>query len=160
MHDSRARGRTLFRPRERAEYRALRLSHSRAPRPMHLPALLGGCPRSDAQSRRFVSRMPPDRSPPRRVLVVEDEDDTAELIVEILSDAAYQVERAGDGRAALERLERDPLPSVILLDLHMPVMDGWEFRERQRASRRCAEVPVIVVSADPSPEVTIEVDYF
>ncbi len=100
-------------------------------------------------------------SPPRRVLVVEDDDDSAALAVEILSDANYEAERATDGRAALERLERDPLPSLILLDLHMPVMDGWEFRRRQRSSPRCADVPVIVVSADASPDAAaIDVDYF
>src|SRR5262245_53189167 len=101
------------------------------------------------------------RSPPRRVLIVEDEDDSAELVGQVLSEAGYDTERVTDGHAGIERLMQDPLPSLILLDLHMPVMDGWEFRLRQQASPRCADVPVIVVSADSTAEATaIEVDYF
>ncbi len=96
----------------------------------------------------------------RRVLVVEDEDDSAELIVEILSDAGYAPERVGNGRDGLERLERDPLPNLILLDLHMPVMEGREFRLRQQASPRFEDVPVIVVSADAATAATMDVDYF
>jgi signal transduction histidine kinase len=94
------------------------------------------------------------------VLVVEDDNDSAELVVEVLADTGYEVERVTNGREALERLEHDPLPSLILLDLHMPAMDGWEFRDRQRASRRCSDVPVVVMSADASSRATaIDVDY-
>jgi len=100
-------------------------------------------------------------APPRRVLIVEDEDDSAELVGEVLSIAGYQTERVTDGRAAIERLMQDPLPSLILLDLHMPVMNGWEFRLRQQASPRCADVPVIVVSGDSTQDPSaLKVDYF
>src|SRR5688500_16215207 len=103
----------------------------------------------------------PSRSPPRRVLIVEDDDDAAELVGEVLSDAGYETERVRDGRAALERLMQDPSPTLILLDLHLPVMVGWELRLRQRASPRCAHVPVVVVSADRTPQAAaISVDYF
>ena len=98
-------------------------------------------------------------SPSRRVLVVEDDEDSAELVVEVLSDAGYVAERVTNGQAALDRLEHDPLPSLILLDLHMPIMDGREFRHRQQSSPRFRDLPVIVVSADTAATAAIDVDY-
>ncbi len=98
-------------------------------------------------------------SPSRRVLVVEDDEDSAELVVEVLSDAGYVTERVANGRAALDRLEHDPLPSLILLDLHMPIMDGREFRLRQRGSARYGDLPVIIVSADTAATATIDAEY-
>ncbi len=59
----------------------------------------------------------------------------------------YQVEVAANGRQALERLTAGMQPCVILLDLMMPVMDGWQFRREQVRSPELAEIPVIVVSA-------------
>src|SRR5688572_17285354 len=106
----------------------------------------------------------PDRSAapmrPRRILVVEDDDDQADAMIELLSVTGYDLERASEGGEALERLERDPLPNLIVLDLRMPGMDGWEFRSRQRASVRLSDIPVIVVSADSPDPAAIEVDYY
>jgi CheY-like chemotaxis protein len=59
----------------------------------------------------------------------------------------FQVEVAANGRQALERLTAGMHPCVILLDLMMPVMDGWQFRREQVRDRDLAEIPVIVVSA-------------
>jgi CheY-like chemotaxis protein len=59
----------------------------------------------------------------------------------------FQVEVAANGRQALERLTAGMHPCVILLDLMMPVMDGWQFRREQVRDRELAEIPVIVVSA-------------
>jgi CheY-like chemotaxis protein len=75
-------------------------------------------------------------------------------------DAGYAPERVGNGRDGLERLERDPLPNLILLDLHMLAMDGREFRLRQQASPRFEDIPIIVVSADAATAATMDVDYF
>ena len=83
----------------------------------------------------------------RRVLIVDDEPALRETLAEILSDEGYQVSTAQNGMEALLRLERDPLPCVILLDLMMPVMDGWSFRARQARLPRLAGVPVCVFSA-------------
>ena len=54
---------------------------------------------------------------------------------------------ARDGQEALDYLNSHPRPSLILLDLNMPVMNGWEFRRRQKADPRLADIPVVVVSA-------------
>ena len=79
------------------------------------------------------------------VLVVEDDQDLSGLLELVLSDAGYRVRLAGDGRAALERVQEE-MPGVILLDMRMPVMNGWEFalEFRARFGRAC---PVVVVTA-------------
>ena len=59
----------------------------------------------------------------------------------------FRVEVACNGKQALDRLSAGVSPCVILLDLMMPVMDGWQFREQQTRNRSLAEIPVIVVSA-------------
>jgi CheY-like chemotaxis protein len=59
----------------------------------------------------------------------------------------YNVELASNGKQALERLTEGVQPCVILLDLMMPVMDGWQFRQEQIRDQQLADIPVIVVSA-------------
>jgi two-component system chemotaxis response regulator CheY len=81
-----------------------------------------------------------------RVLVVEDEDTIGQVVVDALADEGYEVRRARNGREALELLQ-GWLPRLILLDLMMPVMDGWAFRaEQRRRAGDAAGVPVIVLS--------------
>ena len=55
---------------------------------------------------------------------------------------------APDGRAALDLLHRGARPGLVLLDLMMPVMNGWQFREAQRAEPDLADIPVVIVSGD------------
>ena len=81
-----------------------------------------------------------------RVLVVEDHLDMREMLTFMLEDEGYAVDVAGNGAEALERLAA-ACPSVILLDLMMPVMGGDEFRRRQLADARYAHVPVICMTA-------------
>jgi two-component system, chemotaxis family, chemotaxis protein CheY len=81
-----------------------------------------------------------------RVLVVEDAPDIRDLVVEFLSESGYVVDVATNGARALSRVAT-VLPDVILLDLMMPVMTGWEFCQRLRALPEGADVPVIVMSA-------------
>jgi CheY-like chemotaxis protein len=83
------------------------------------------------------------------ILLIEDDDGVGPSIAHLLRDEGYEVEVATNGRIALDRLARDPLPSLILLDLMMPGMDGVEFRVRQLASARLADIPVILLSARP-----------
>jgi CheY-like chemotaxis protein len=85
------------------------------------------------------------------VLIVEDDADLREMMAQLLSLEGYRAETAPNGRDALRYLECGDRPDVILLDLMMPVMDGWEFRRRQVADPTIATVPVVVLSAvDPA----------
>ena len=81
------------------------------------------------------------------ILLIEDDRDLAEVIVEVLRTEGYRVVHAVDGRAALGLLAEGELPRLILLDLMMPNMNGWEFREAQLHQPRLASIPVIVLSA-------------
>jgi len=82
------------------------------------------------------------------VLVVEDDSDALDLITTILEDAGYDVLRAANGLEALARLaERRGRCDLILLDLMMPVMNGWDFRRKQREVGALADIPVILMSA-------------
>jgi CheY-like chemotaxis protein len=83
------------------------------------------------------------------ILIVEDDEGVRRSLQGILEDEGYSVEVAKDGGEALKRLQSEPLPSLILLDLTMPRMDGEEFRVRQLGDARLATVPVIVLTARP-----------
>lgn len=84
----------------------------------------------------------------RRVVVIEDDEDIRELVVQLLFDVGFEAVGFPDGRAALEALRRPGLlPAVILLDLEMPRMTGWEFRREQLADPVLAHVPVVVASS-------------
>lgn len=81
------------------------------------------------------------------VLVVEDDPDLSEVVSMILAGAGYAPVTARDGREALARM-RATLPRVVLLDLMMPGMNGWELRAVQRSDPALAQVPVIVMTGD------------
>jgi CheY-like chemotaxis protein len=85
------------------------------------------------------------RSP--HILLIEDDTDLAEVLVEVLRIEGYRVSRAPDGAAALGMLMGRELPDLILLDLMMPNMNGWEFREAQLREVHLAKIPVVVLSA-------------
>ena len=81
------------------------------------------------------------------VLIVEDDADLREMMAQLLALEGYQTAAVANGREALEYLQQENAPNLILLDLMMPVMDGWEFRRHQQANPALAAVPVIVLSA-------------
>ena len=81
------------------------------------------------------------------ILVVEDDLDVREGLVQVLQFEGYQAIGAENGLEALEHLRRSPRPDLILLDLMMPVMDGWQFRDAQRQDPSFARIPVVVISA-------------
>ncbi|MGC4118788.1 MAG: response regulator [Myxococcales bacterium] len=85
--------------------------------------------------------------PTRRILVLDDDPDFGDALEELLSFEGFLVERAFNGQQALDRLHREPPPAAILLDLMMPVMDGYEFRARQRGDSALARIPVVVLTA-------------
>ena len=90
-------------------------------------------------------------------MVVEDDADTRELIVELLHDDGYAVVSAGNGREALDASRHLPgAPSIILLDLMMPIMNGWEFLDERRHDPALAGVPVLVLSADPTRQLAAQ----
>ena len=83
------------------------------------------------------------------ILIVEDDFDIREALTQILEEEGYPVRGAANGKEALEVTASGPTPSLILLDLMMPVMNGWQFRAEQLQNPRLASVPVLVISADP-----------
>lgn len=85
--------------------------------------------------------------PRGKVLIVEDDTDLRDALSQILEDEGYGVWSAEHGRDALERLRDGKKPCLILLDLTMPVMNGWQFREEQRQDPLLASIPVVVISA-------------
>lgn len=83
-----------------------------------------------------------------RVLIVEDEKDIRESLCELLEAEGFVVSQAENGRAALDSLlEAHTLPTVILLDLMMPIMDGEQFRREQLADERLSHIPIVIMSA-------------
>jgi CheY-like chemotaxis protein len=86
------------------------------------------------------------------VLVVEDHDDTREMVAALLAAEGFTVVTAENGRRGLERL-MDARPCLVLLDLMMPVMTGWEFRRAQVSlpDSDLAAVPVLLLTAVPDP---------
>ncbi len=83
------------------------------------------------------------------VLVVEDDHDIRNALLEFLEFQGFRARAAVHGAEAMELLRSDDdRPSLILLDLMMPIMNGWEFRERQQMDERLNQIPVVVVSAD------------
>ena len=82
---------------------------------------------------------------PHRVLLVDDDAEERDAIASFLELQGADVAVAGDGEEALSALQADPLRCLILLDLQMPGMNGWEFRRRQLLSSM-AGIPVVVVS--------------
>jgi CheY-like chemotaxis protein len=80
-------------------------------------------------------------------MVVEDDPSIREVVSQILQLEGYTVHCAENGKQALERLKELPYPVLILLDLMMPVMNGWQFLEARKKNSVLAELPVVVVSA-------------
>jgi len=83
----------------------------------------------------------------RRLLVVDDEQEVALGLSALLRARGYDVDLARDGSEALERLEVDPLPDLVLLDYEMPQLDGEEVLRRLRRERRTARLPVLLATA-------------
>lgn len=83
----------------------------------------------------------------RSVLVVEDDPELRTIYQEVLSDGGFEVIAARDGVDALEILDGEWTPCVLLLDLRMPRMSGWELVARLRANDRWDHLPLIIVAA-------------
>ena len=84
------------------------------------------------------------------ILIVDDEDDIREMLKDIFEDEGFAVDVAANGAIALALLQQKPPPSVIVLDLRMPVMDGRQLYETMKATPSLAHIPVIISTSDPS----------
>ena len=94
------------------------------------------------------------------ILLAEDDDDLREAMLDTLQDAGYRVAAVANGQETLEWLhDTERLPALILLDLMMPVMDGWQFREVQSKDAKASLVPVVVLSAMGSHPTIEAVEY-
>ena len=82
-----------------------------------------------------------------RILIVEDDDELVSRGTQWLERAGYTVEHAADGEAALDLLENDPLPALVLLDVMVPKIDGFELLRRIRSEPRTKSLPVIMVTS-------------
>ncbi len=95
------------------------------------------------------------------IVVIEDDADIREVLGALLADEGYGVRTFADGVDALAAMEAGLHPDLIILDLMMPVMDGWQFRIEQRKRTALADVPLLVVSADESSRaVAVDADAF
>lgn len=81
------------------------------------------------------------------ILIVEDDRDIRDVLAEILAEEGYQVLAAEDGAEGLRRLAEGPTPDLILLDLMMPRMDGYQFREEQRKNPEWSPIPLVLLTA-------------
>ena len=81
------------------------------------------------------------------VLIVEDDEDIREAVASALEQEGFQVYQAETGARALEMLKEMPHPSLILADLMMPVMSGWDLIKALSEDDRLATLPVVVISA-------------
>ena len=83
----------------------------------------------------------------RQILVVDDDADLRETLQLLLDDSGYGVTAVANGQAALDRLKAGDRPSLILLDLMMPEMNGWQFLERAQADELLDSIPVVIMTA-------------
>jgi CheY-like chemotaxis protein len=90
----------------------------------------------------------------QHILVVDDDADLRETLQILLEVSGFSVAVAENGRAALQRIHAGPRPSLILLDLMMPEMNGWQFLEHARQDASLASLPIVIMTAhrsrDPS----------
>ncbi len=82
-----------------------------------------------------------------RILIVEDDPDLVALMKRWLGRDGHRVEHAADGAAALAALQRAPLPHLVLLDVMLPKVDGFEVLRQLRAEPRTKDLPVVMVSS-------------
>jgi CheY-like chemotaxis protein len=88
----------------------------------------------------------------KSILIVEDDKEIRETLALLLRYEGYEVFEVANGKEGLDLLPRVTIPCLILLDLMMPVMDGWEFLRAKQTDIKIAPIPVVVVSALDSAE--------
>ena len=96
----------------------------------------------------------------KTILVIEDDINIRDVLKLSLEFEGYHVLTAGNGKQGFEVLEQEALPGLILLDLMMPVMNGWEFLEAIKKKEILNTIPIVVVSAYADKARTIECQDF
>ena len=89
------------------------------------------------------------------VMIVDDDDEIRDALEDVLGCEGYQVVGARDGRQALDFLHAGPHPDAIVLDLWMPVMDGWQLRQELLSDASLAKIPVIVLTASHDQRMSV-----
>jgi CheY-like chemotaxis protein len=110
------------------------------------PRATPGCQKAPQSPRKDVTKL--SRQDPPTVLIVDDDLGVRETLAMLLEMEDYATVSAEHGMAALDCLQHGALPCLILLDLVMPVMNGWKFREAQQYDPFLEFIPVVVLSAD------------
>ena len=82
----------------------------------------------------------------RQILIVDDDEDVRDAVADVLVDEGYGVTGVSSGREALQHLQDHMLPSLILLDMMMPEMDGWLLRQELKKSPELASIPIVILS--------------
>ena len=93
------------------------------------------------------------------VLIVDDDSAVRTALKELFETEGYTVVLAANGRAALNRLMEGFRPNVVLLDLMMPVMDGWDFRTQQLREPALKDIPVFIITAAGFSDETIRAQF-
>lgn len=83
----------------------------------------------------------------KSILIIDDDPDVTESLVFLLNAEGYSCATSSNGLAAIEYLEKNPLPKLILLDLMMPIMDGYQFHMVQQQDVELAQIPTILLTA-------------
>jgi two-component system, OmpR family, response regulator VicR len=83
---------------------------------------------------------------PKRVVYIEDEDEMIDLVRLILNRRGFEVIGAHGGRVGLATVQKE-LPDLVLLDLMMPDMDGWDVYQQMKAEQRTCDIPVVIITA-------------
>ncbi|MGH7341428.1 MAG: response regulator, partial [Candidatus Rokuibacteriota bacterium] len=86
------------------------------------------------------------------ILVVDDQTDSSDAVGLLLEEQGFKVRIARDGEEALDALHRGLRPCLVVVDLMMPKMDGWEFRQRQLSDPQFATIPVVMMSGYPNAQ--------
>jgi CheY-like chemotaxis protein len=106
----------------------------------------GGAAEAD-EPERLTKETRRSDAPKKTVLLVEDDPDIQQTLTDLLEQSGYLTESASNGRQALRLLREGARPALILLDLMMPIMNGWELRAELLNDPNLATIPVIVISA-------------
>lgn len=87
------------------------------------------------------------------ILLVDDNRDVLDSLAQLLEAQGYTTDVAENGQEALEKLHEGRPPCLVVTDLRMPVMSGWELRDEMKKDQELADLPVVVVSANPMTQI-------